>query len=1348
MHLKLFIACFLLTAVLWVPVALEGQSAGSAGFKYFKNYSPNDYDHQPQNWSILQDRRGVIYVGNHGGVLEFDGVSWRLIHVPNRTVRSMAIDDTGTIYIGGKNEIGFLAPDSNGSLQYVSLLPHLDKNKRNFSNVWRTHSTKEGIYFRTSKFLFRWDSREMKVWETGNTFNASFTCGGKYFVHQRKIGLMQMAEDSLRFIPGKEKFAHLKIYMMVRYDTQRLLIGTSSNGFFLYDGIDAVTFPTGADDYLKKRLLYHGIRLSRTGEPGGFALATIGGGLVILDSKGRLKRIFNKASGLPGNNVSYVFEDFQGNLWTALDKGISKLEYASPFSIYNENISNLPGIILSAVTHRGVLYAGTTTGLYSLTPPAAEFHPVPGITSACWSLLSTGNFLLAATSKGVFQVKNNKMERLISTRSDVLLHSAKDKNRTWAGTVRGLVSLYSNNQYSNNRNGEWTREYRFDNIDREITTIVEDKKGNLWLGTLTKGVLKVDFPVDGAITNPVVKHYDTSHGLPGEEIRVFKAAGHVMFATEIGIFRFNEKAKAFIPDSTLGEEFAGGENGRGVFRIVEDKDKNIWIHSKSRNIQAVPRPDGTFFINKKPFLRIPLNQVNTIYPEPTGKIIWFAANDALIRYDTAVKKKCDFDFSTLIRQVLVNGKPVFSGFENKTGKRVPIIDYKNRNLRFRFAAPFFEGETGPKYQYLLEGYDHHWSAWSGEAQKDYIHLDSGLHTFRVRAENIYQNISREDVFQFKILPPWYKTWWVFLLYGIFSFLLVFFIVKWRSRRLVLEKQRLEQVVRDRTKEIAEKSEQLKEMDKVKSRFFANISHEFRTPLTLIMGPLEQMLSGAGPDAGDVRVQKKQLNLMLRNSRRLLNLINQLLDLSKFESGKMTLQAAPQNIISFIKGITASFETAAEQHELDLRFNAGDDTIILFVDPEKLEKVMSNLLSNAVKFTPPGGRISVSVTQTASGSGFPTGSVEISVSDTGIGIPGDQLQYIFEHFYQVGGSNEHKYKGSGIGLSLARELVMLHRGTIDVRSSEGPENGTEFIVRLPLGKEHLEPAEIGAVSQTVAETFKPINSDEDEQEEEEFDMETAVEEKNIVLIVEDNADVRSYVRGSLEPLYTVVETVDGREGIGRAREIIPDLIISDVMMPGADGYELCRELKKDIKTSHIPIVLLTARASEESTVRGLETGADDYITKPFNTKMLLARIKNLIELRRRLHMDLDREMTLRPVEVSVSGIDKEFIKDLKEVIEANISDPEFNVEELSRRLYLSRATLYRKIQALSGKAPTDFIRSYRLKRAAELLKSNFGSVTEVAFEVGFSSRTYFTKCFKEKFHQLPSDYQGTEASKKF
>lgn len=530
----------------------------------------------------------------------------------------------------------------------------------------------------------------------------------------------------------------------------------------------------------------------------------------------------------------------------------------------------------------------------------------------------------------------------------------------------------------------------------------------------------------------------------------------------------------------------------------------------------------------------------------------------------------------------------------------------------------------------------------------------------------------------------------------------------------------------------------------KSHLLSGLSYEFRTPLTLIINPLEQMLA-----ASRSHEQKKKLEMMLRNAQRLLFLINQVLALSIIERKELKLKASAQNLISFLKGIMASFELFAEQNEVDFIFDAEKKNITLYFDPEKITEVMCNLIMNAMRYTPAGGQVKVSVCH------HPPDSVEISVSDTGSGIPSHQLPNIFDRYYLLNKPFEHNKKGFGIGLYLVKEYINLHHGTIHANSREG--EGTDFIIHLPRGKEHLEPNEIEAhpVSDSTSKYGTEISNNyalvlQLEREETHrqtgkiFDLEAENQEGDIVLVVEDNSDMRRLMTTLLEKHFTVVETENGKEGIATARNIIPDIIISDIIMPEVDGVQLCQELKNDINTSHIPIILLTARATEKDIIRGLEAGADDYITKPFHIQVLLTRVKNLISLRRQLQQKIERRMLLQPEEFTLSELENLFLDKLQELIEENLSNPQFGVDELAEILDISRPTLYRKVFALTGQSPKKFIQSYRLKRSFELLTSNYGNVTEVAFKVGFSSSAYFTKCFKEKFHQLPSELQATES----
>lgn len=1391
LKIRFFLFSLILLAILpGFPKMLQ-----SSGIKYFTNYTPQDNHYQAQNWAVRQDKRGIIYLANQGGLMEFDGVSWQHIPVPNRVVRSMTIDDTlpyGTIYIGGNNQIGFAAPDNKGKLHYVSLRDRLPQSIPNFSDVFATHWLGKKIYFQTAEFLFRWDpfTGKMKIFRIETEGKSTFTCGGKLYINQTNTGLATIEKDAFTPLPGIKKFDS-RIRMICHYDTGRVLIGTASNGLLLYDGVSIVPFPTEADNLLKENELLSGIRLSSA--PGQFALASSKGGLFIIDSRGKLKYTFNKTSGLADNNISDIFEDPGGNLWLSLEKGLTKIEYASPFYIYDDR-NDLSGLGLAVVKHEGMLFTGTTNGLFYLTS-TGKFRIAPGLTQKCWSLLSTGDSLLVGLSEGTYrvEVQNNglsvRTRKVMNYFTYVLYRSKQNQNRIWAGTREELISLYRVN-----KTAPWKLENITANIGQEIKSIVEDERGNLWLGTRSGGVLKADFSTGNV--SPKITHLTESHGLPTGGVNVATAAGHVLFLTRNGLARFDEQENRFFPDNTLGYTFSlSGKNQ--VFRLIEDKHRNTWFHSASRNYQAILKPDGTYEIIKRPFLRIPIAQVNCIFYDAREDCAWFASNNGLIRYHPDTKKNSPADFNVLIRKVeLINGKiQVFNGYrEDNHLKRIRReFAYKDRNIRFEFASPFFEDEKRTTYSYRLDGYDDDWAPFSTETQKDYTNLGPGTYTFRVRAKNVYGDLSKEGIYRFKVLAPWYETWWAFLGYALFAFYLVFLIIKWRSGKLEREKQILERIVKERTREIEarnieineknlqlesqtallkEQSIKLQEMDQIKSRFFANISHEFRTPLTLVMGPLEQMIAACRDNEKE---KKRKLTLMLRNTQRLLRLINQLLELSKLDSGKMKLEAAKTDIISFLKGIIDSFRLLAQQNELDLVFRTEEESkaeaeeFTLYLDPRKMEDVMTNLLVNAIKFTPAGGKITVvlqinppiaSVNEDENL--FPAGFVEISVNDTGPGIPADQLPYIFDRFYQAETAYEIQQKGTGIGLALAKELVELHHGTIEARSRE--DEGSTFIIRIPLGTEHLAPGERAELPPTLIQTQEPthdttaneitaretaVEKKEKEEKQEDTDPMTLINleaeagtaETDIILVVEDSADMRDYIRGALMPGYTVVEAKDGREGIQKAREIIPDLIISDIMMPEVDGYELCRVLKSDVKTSHIPIILLTAKAAEENIIHGLETGADDYITKPFNTNILIARIKNLIDLRSQLQKNLNREMTMQPVKTSVSTIDREFLHDLHEAIRKNLDDEDFNVEQLCKKLYMGRTTLYRKVLALTGETPTDFIRSYRLKKGAELLKQNVGTVLEVAFAVGFSNSSYFAKCFKEKFHQLPSEYQN-------
>ncbi|GAB3522342.1 hypothetical protein GCM10027442_47230 [Emticicia fontis] len=521
------------------------------------------------------------------------------------------------------------------------------------------------------------------------------------------------------------------------------------------------------------------------------------------------------------------------------------------------------------------------------------------------------------------------------------------------------------------------------------------------------------------------------------------------------------------------------------------------------------------------------------------------------------------------------------------------------------------------------------------------------------------------------------------------------------------------------------NERLKELDTIKTTFFTNISHEFRTPLTLILSPLDGLVKKYPAET--------VFDPMKRNALRLLTLINQLLDLSKLDSGQMQVSIRQNDLAKFIQVLASSFSSLAESRGIQFEIIQNRKQAIAYYDADKIEKILINLLSNAFKFTQNQGKIMVSVNYTDEFS-----AVTIVVKDNGIGIASKKVGQIFDRFFQVDGTEQRGYEGTGIGLALVKEMVELHKGTINVESTQG--QGTTFTIKLPIDKHTWQTEIVNTIPGEIKSEMPdfsylvPVTQS--------FNTEDTLlaEEENILLIVEDNADLRQYIRSVFENDYQIIEAADGQEGIEKALTFVPDIVVSDWMMPRLDGLELCKLLKTDEKTSHIPVVMLTAKANIENRIEGLDLGADDYLTKPFNKEELQARVKNLVTQRALLRQKFDKAIVdMKPTEIKVASIDEKFIVKAKEIIEKNLSDSTFNIEQFAQEMAMTPVVLRRKIKALTNQTTTQFVRKYRLQKAANLLTNRADTVSNIAYQVGFENLSYFTRSFQEEFGQAPSEY---------
>lgn len=817
----LLFALFLVTALLLTargaPARANPQETGSP---FVTNYPATVYNAHAQNWSIKQGAGGLLYFGNSNGILEYDGVSWRLIPTPKRAfIRSLGIDAAGRVYVGSVGDFGYLAPDSAGQLAFVSLLPRLKPEDRQFTDVWDTHVLNGRVYFLTDSRLFRFTPEDasagpteagalhrdsLDVWTSESGFHTSFVVHGHFYVREWGAGLLEMVSgsprgDFLKLLPGGERFAEERIYVMLPYDERQILIGTREQGLFRFDGSVFTPFPTRADAFLKEnRLFLPGAVLAN----GTFALGTERGGAAVIDKEGRLLQILNKSAGLQDETVSYLYRDREGLLWLALNNGISKIETQSPLTFYGER-AGVEGSVYDIARHSGALYVATDLGVFCLkspeldkksalaTPLNPRFQAIKGISTQTWALLSLkaanrDSLLLAATLDGVYEIKGESAVPIISSgsaliRALAMLRSQKTPDRVYVGHWDGLSALH----YDSRNSHRWIDEGRIPDIDEEIRTIVENPDGSLWLGTNARGVLRVTFPELPALARPGVERFGEADGLPYGWIGVYPTRLRPLFTTDVGLFKFDETTARFRPDSTFGVSFADGS--RDVEVVVEDSRGNLLFGSEEAGevSMARPRAGGGYLWERDPFSRIPRAAINAIYPERDG-IVWFGGYVGLVRYDSNIRNEDAPDFQTLLRRAAAGGdRAIFHGNglpgEEGTGNTLP---YALNTLRFDFSASSFVVEPENRFQTFLEGFDGGWSAWGKESWKEYTNLPAGHYRFRARSKNVYEHMGGEAVFEFTILPPWHQRWWAYALYAVFLGLAIFAVDRMQRARLI------------------------------------------------------------------------------------------------------------------------------------------------------------------------------------------------------------------------------------------------------------------------------------------------------------------------------------------------------------------------------------------------------------------------------------------------------------------------------------------------------------------------------------------------------------------------------------
>lgn len=1299
----------------------------------FKHLSVKDGLVSNMVHTTLQDSDGFMWFGTEDGLSRYDGYSFLnffqsptdSLSLNNNLIITLAEDKNKQLWIGTHQGLNRLDLDTYKITRFNQFF----KEKLGFFSIVTLYVDDNLLWIGTDNSgLFSLDINTYQVQHYQHDINNNTSINSNTvnsIVKDPKRGLLIATDLGLDVFNSKtQTFEHVLTDMFIN----SLELQNNGNVLLGIHGDEACYIKLKGDFEFEKKSLP--INFSKK-EVKIFSdiqqniwISVRDHGLLYVDHKTKnIHRLLydkNNASGINSNTITQVFEDDLGNIWlSSFDGGVNVLDKNQKNFIHirDNHLSN--GLLNNRVRSmyqdsEGDIWIGTkVNGTLSkfdrkhLTFQHYFSEPkktnglsndyVFSITEDKPGFLWVGTLdglNLFNKKTGEFKVWKHQEDDVNSLSGNSISSLLKLKDSLLIGTVTAGLDIYNTKTKKFTHYKKTGAPYQIS--DDRIKTIYKDSYQNIWIGTLN-GLNLFDLKTgefQQFLNNPVDKNSISENYI----LSIYEDKNHNLWiGTTLGINLMDREQQSFKVYTTKD-----GLAGNSVRGILEDDNGNLWIstnnglskfNTKTEEFKNYNVHDGLQANEFSPFVNCKTANGEMYFGGNNGFNIFNPVN---IIDNTAIPK-------VLLTAFKLFNQPVSVGDENSllqkhiTKTKKLTLNHQQSVFGFEFVALNFTTPEKNEYAYKMEGFDKDWNYIGNKREATYTNLDAGTYTFKVKASNNdgFWNEKGTSV-KITILPPSWKTWWAYTIYFFLLLLLLWWFRQNALKRNNFKKQR--------------------ELNALKINFFGNISHEFRTPLTLILGPLEKMLQTHQGTA-----QENQLRLMSKHTKRLLNLVNQLLDFQKIGSGNIQVHRSTGDLVQYIKELSNLFVELSNDKEIQFEFQSNVAVCQTNFDQDKIEKIVFNLLSNAFKFTAENGKVIIALDFNKKEQIF-----TITVTDTGIGIPEDQQKNIFNRFYQVQHSSHKNNPGSGIGLALTKEYVELLGGNISVNSKVNL--GTSFKVAFPLS----EWDELAAQETKV----EAIQVSKQEMEEEDHQQN---KKAPLVLLVEDNSDLRGFIKNNLEKSYRIIEAADGEAGLKQAIEHTPDMIISDVMMPKMDGNEMCALIKKDSRVSHIPVILLTAQISEEQQVVGFNHGADQYITKPFSFDVLESRIQSLLWQRKNLQSLFGKKLEVNPSEITVTSVDEQLIKKALDLVEENIENTKYSVQELSESLDISRGHLYRKINSITGKTPSEFIKSIRLKRAAQLLQSGHLNVSEVAYKVGFTNPKYFSKSFKAEFKVSPSKY---------
>lgn len=1278
---------------------------------HFKVYNEKNSNLSANEVSdLLIDSSGRLWIATIGGGLNlYDGHTDDFVSIrfnsgdpeglSSDEINVLFQDSNDNLWIGTENGLNLIRSGRSKVVQFIK-----DKNKRNaitHNNIRSIHEDNQGVIW---------------VGTYGGGINQVLNIDGKIEVAS---GTPDIEYSKIDFINS-----------IISLDDNHLLIGTHGNGLFKFNK-NSKKFA----EFLQKDPEPEGLIVRAVTQDSfdNLWVSTDGDGILRINMSGKHPELIRYSSdsrlkhSLGGNSIFTVYEDEKRNIWIGTSwNGINILELASSkirhYYSDGKGHDHLP--ILSVLKSEDRLWLGTdgkglkfysfkniiSPDIYSNLEKLTSEYYIQMIKRSSDNKLWIGTFNNGLISfdpvtKKTQQFKYNERPGTIAY-NDVRCLLEDENGNLWVGTWGGGLNFFD-------RSTQLFKSYLQDNSEKssmnsnKVMSLAYDQPGIIWVATYGGGLELFDVAT-GEFEHHVYSETN-SKSIPSNYVICIleHSNGSFWFGTKNGFCRYNRVNRNFdhIGQGSKIENLA-------ITAMLEDYDGNIWLSTESGVFKYLIKQDNL-----------------EIYPELSGQYhmnsaskdslgtLFFGGMDGVKSFHPEDLIKNDEDNIVRITGFKLFNKPVFAGPGQILDKHILyedeiVLDYDQTVITFEFASLKYPFSKNQEYAIKMENFDADWREIGKIKTATFTNLSPGSYTFKVRSRSEGGEWNNQFAStRVIILKPFWTTWWAYMVYivliGFMLFLFRKYTIEWENMKNNLNLQKL----------IREKET---ELHNFKLRFFTNISHEIRTPVTLILGAINSIKeTELSPNN-----YHQFISAIRKNGNHLLQLVNELLDFRKMENKSLKLKVGKENMVPYLNEIYLSFSNQAQSQNIDYMFSSNFEDIYLWIDRNQMEKVFYNLISNAFKYTRKGGSVMVRIDRDDQ-------YLYVSVEDTGSGIKSSKVQKLFNRFYQ----NKEEAEGHGLGLSIAKEIVELHSGEILVESEVNV--GSKFIVKLPLNRSPLKGTEISRDEQDGENlenyiTRKDYDAQKTDLKEEDFPHYK-------VLVVEDNVEIRAYIVRLFSAQFEVLEASDGEEGFKQATDLMPDLVISDVMMPKMDGITLTRHLKSDIRTSHIPVVILTARTSLIYKKEGFETGADEYVTKPFNEPLLYSRVKNLLRNRSLIRKKYGLEILTEPRQFEgFNNLDQKFLDNLINIVEDHI-EFDLKADFIAKEIGMSHTVVYKKIKSLTGLSLVEFVRDYRLKKAARLIKEFKLPVTEACFKVGFNDRRYFTQAFKKKFGVKPSEY---------